>query len=95
MSSIIAWNFISHGINTDLFHRWCISYGKIFQEYNMTIDPVIDNVTQLHEPYQWIGASLTPSASNQIPEDKDPKQLNLLKYDIPVKKWIGEGWFCN
>ena len=73
-----------------VFFRGIISKGKFKQTPRMIIGPAIDEAMNWFERHDWMGISLTPSASFLLDEHTNEgfKTSWFTRYDVPVKQSI-------
>ena len=58
----------------------------------MAVGPAIDDVVSYYELPNWIGVSITLTASSLLPLSHDTSDV-LVSYNIPYKGGMGEiGW---
>jgi hypothetical protein len=70
-----------------IFFRGVISRGKFKQTKRMIIGPAVDEAMDWYERHDWIGISLTPSASFLLDkyENEGGKMKWFTRHDIPTK----------
>lgn len=73
-----------------VFFRGIISKGKFKQTPRMIIGPAIDEAMSWFERHDWMGISLTPSASFLLDEHiNEGFETNwFTRYDVPIKNKI-------
>ena len=69
-----------------IFLRGAISTGKFEETENMVIGPAVDEAVAYYQRYDWIGISVSPSASFLLDEYlNDGDKLDWFSlYDVPV-----------
>lgn len=72
-----------------IYLRGAITIGEYYESKSILIGPAIDAAANWYTKTDWIGVSLTPSASYLLDkkwkEDKSDKDDFLIKYEAPLK----------
>lgn len=80
------------GLSLGLHIRGVISFGKFWQKDSFFIGPAIDEAADWYEECEWMGISMTPSASFKLDELEKRFAAKMgnwfVRYDIPTKHGI-------
>lgn len=92
--------FLNASFQMKLYFRASLGLGTIYKNKDIIIGPAIDEAAEDYEQSNWVGVSLTPSASIML--NKLLNKNNLLsqilgdlyiQYDLPKKKGIEKNCF--
>jgi len=87
-----------HSFLQKIFLRGTICTGKFRRTENMIIGPTIDEAAEYYEQYNWMGITLSPTASVLIDETEKKHAAHgwYEKYKIPSKSGSDEEvWALN
>jgi len=97
---ILLIGFLNASFHSKIYFRGSIGLGTIYKEEDIIIGPAIDEAAEDHQQSNWIGISLTPSASIMLnslisKNNTFSKVLGDLytKHDLPKKKGIEKDCF--
>lgn len=80
------------GLFKNIYLRGVISTGEFYQSTKMAVGPAIDDAATYYESPNWIGISVTPTASSLLSLSHDTSDL-LVPYNIAYKGGMAKiGW---
>ena len=95
LSNNLSKKLIELCLENDLVIRGAISYGECYNRETVYVGPVVDEAASWHDEGEEIGIFCTPSAKQEIVNNKKIKKSDLLKDFIKLKSGEIETFFIG